>query len=48
MKKTTKQIIAILKAHSLKLILKGHTPTQTTKRYYVTLDADQPEIYEIK
>lgn len=45
--RTRKQILAILKVNYLRTILKRQRPTQTTKRYYVTLDANEPEIYEI-
>jgi hypothetical protein len=45
--KTTKQLLSILKANSLKLILKRQKRTNIFKRYYFTLDANNPEIHEI-
>ena len=45
--KTTKQILALLKANSLKLILKRQKPTNIFKRYYFTLDQDNPELHQI-
>ena len=47
MKKTTKQLLSLLKANSLKLILKRQKPTNIFKRYYFTLDANNPEIHEL-
>ena len=47
MKKTTKQILALLKVNSLKLILKRNKATKLYKRYYFTLDANNPEMHEI-
>jgi hypothetical protein len=47
MKKTTKQILALLKVNSLKLILKRNKATNVWKRYYFTLDANNPEIHQL-
>lgn len=45
--RTTKQILAILKVNHLRAILKRQKPTNVYKRYYFTLDNNNPEIHEI-
>jgi hypothetical protein len=45
--RTTKRILALVKANHLRAILKPQKTTNVWKRYYFTLDANNPEIHEI-
>jgi hypothetical protein len=45
--RTRKRILALVKLNHLRAILKPQARTNSFKRYYFTLDANNPEIHEI-